>query len=127
MTSRFTQEDKFKNISLKLEPIKAPSPDLQTSNIVKPTHSPTNRPATPIHSRNYFPKENGKSDLPLASSHIYTRTYEISNSQTPYDSIQRGREIDDYGRKSSVKVVVSEIKEIDQALVSKLQAEILEK
>lgn len=122
MTSRFMQEDKFKNISIKLEPLKAPSPDLQTSNIVKPTHSPTNRPATPIHSRNYLPKENGKSDTPLASSHLYTRTYEMSNNQTPFDALRKGREIDDYGRKESVKVMISEIKDIDQALVSKLQA-----
>lgn len=45
MNQRNNQEDKFKNIILKVEPAKTHSPDLATSHGVRPTFSPTNQTA----------------------------------------------------------------------------------
>jgi len=43
MRRKNDEESNFKNIELRSNPIKSPSPDSQTSYILQPTSSPTNR------------------------------------------------------------------------------------
>lgn len=60
MSSRGSQEEKFKNIVLKVEPARAHSPDTHTSNLIKPTNSPNKHPnpaRTPINIFKYLAKD----------------------------------------------------------------------
>ena len=66
MSQRHNQEDKFKNIVIKMEPVRSHSPDLVTTHSIKPTHSPTNyaQRASPFQSQPAPPP------IEISTSHI---------------------------------------------------------
>ena len=74
MSQRSNQEDKFKNITLKTEPIRQPSPDIVSTHAVRPTYSPTNysahRPIPVVHHHIPAPQPALPHNVEISTSHI---------------------------------------------------------